>query len=125
MQNLKNIPPLKKENEAPSQEEDQPSLTQTQTTQTLRLIKEQQDLTKITIKDQTDLLASKSGQFFISRTKDNKILDSALLELKKLRKFALSEKIERPLKLKKPLQEKELKKITTTKQLKNLLKQKA
>ena len=92
---------------------------------TIRLIKEQQDLTKITIRDSTDMLAKASGIKFINRQFDKKILDSALLELKKLRKLALKSKIEYPLKLKSPLKEKEIKKLTTSKRLKKLLKQKS
>lgn len=131
MQNSRFIPktpptPHTKNNDdsAISPEEQTPKELPNQEQKTINLIKEQQDLTKITIKEQTDILAQKSGQIFINRTQDNRILNSALLELKKLRRLALSQKLERPLKLKKPLKEKDLKKIKSAKQLKNLLKQK-
>ena len=107
-----------------TQEEDLRSKQQKQFIQnTIRLIKEQQDLTKITIKDQTDLLAKRIG-IPKNSTKDHHILTSALLELKRLRRLALKYKIEKPLKIKNPLKEKELKKISTIKRLKNLLKPK-
>lgn len=105
-----------------SKDEDTPKETFEQ--KTIKLIKEQQDLGKITIKDSTDMLAKKTGIKSINKKIDDKILTSALYDLKRLRRLALKEKIERPLKLKSPLKEKELNKNSSPKKLKKLIKQK-
>lgn len=105
-----------------SKDEDTPKETFEQ--KTIKLIKEQQDLGKITIKDSTDMLAKKAGIKSINKKIDDKILTSALYDLKRLRRLALKEKIERPLKLKSPLKEKELNKNSSPKKLKKLIKQK-
>ena len=105
-----------------SKDEDSPKETFEQ--KTIKLIKEQQDLGKITIKDSTDMLAKKAGIKSINKKIDDKILTSALYDLKRLRRLALKEKIERPLKLKSPLKEKELNKNSSPKKLKKLIKQK-
>ena len=91
---------------------------------TIKLIKEQQDLGKITIKDSTDMLAQSAGLKSINKKIDDKILTSALYDLKRLRRLALKEKLERPLKLKSPLKEKELNKNSSPQKLKKLIKQK-
>lgn len=105
-----------------SKDEDTPKETFEQ--KTIKLIKEQQDLGKITIKDSTDMLAKNAGIKSINKKIDDKILTSALYDLKRLRRLALKEKIERPLKLKSPLKEKELNKNSSPKKLKKLIKQK-
>ncbi|MBQ8750671.1 MAG: hypothetical protein IJZ30_03435 [Alphaproteobacteria bacterium] len=105
-----------------SKDEDTPKETFEQ--KTIKLIKEQQDLGKITIKDSTDMLAKRAGIKSINKKIDDKILTSALYDLKRLRRLALKEKIERPLKLKSPLKEKELNKNSSPKKLKKLIKQK-
>ena len=105
-----------------SKDEDTPKETFEQ--KTIKLIKEQQDLGKITIKDSTDMLAKNAGIKSINKKIDDKILTSALYDLKRLRRLALKEKIERPLKLKSPLKEKELNKNSSQKKLKKLIKQK-
>ena len=105
-----------------SKDEDTPKETFEQ--KTIKLIKEQQDLGKITIKDSTDMLAKKAGIKSINKKIDDKILTSAHYDLKRLRRLALKEKIERPLKLKSPLKEKELNKNSSPKKLKKLIKQK-
>ncbi len=86
------------------------------TKKTLEIIKEQQDLTKITIKDNAYLIAKKIG-LKNNKSIDRKILNSALLNLKKLRRLAIKEKIERPLKLKTKLTEKALKNLKTLKKI--------
>ncbi len=105
-----------------SKDEDTPKETFEQ--KTIKLIKEQQDLGKITIKDSTDMLAKNAGIKSINKKIDDKILTSALYDLKRLRRLALKEKIEHPLKLKSPLKEKELNKNSSPKKLKKLIKQK-
>lgn len=90
----------------------------------IKITKEQQDLGKIIIKDSTDLLSTKLN---LRKNKkiDNTITTSAPYNLKKLRKLALKEKIEKPLKLKHPIKEKELKKIKNKPALKKLIQQKS
>ncbi|MBE6462499.1 MAG: hypothetical protein E7005_01920 [Alphaproteobacteria bacterium] len=85
-------------------------------TKTLQIIKEQQDLTKITIKDNASLIAKKLG-LKNNKTVDRKILNTALLNLKQIRRLAIKEKIERPLKLKTKLTEKDLKNLKTLKKI--------
>lgn len=86
------------------------------TTKTLQIIKEQQDLTKITIKDNASLIAKKLG-LKNNKSVDRKILNTALLNLKQIRRLAIKEKIERPLKLKTKLTEKDLKNLKTLKKI--------
>jgi hypothetical protein len=86
------------------------------TTKTLQIIKEQQDLTKITIKDNASLIAQKLG-LKNNKSVDRKILNTALLNLKQIRRLAIKEKIERPLKLKTKLTEKDLKNLKTLKKI--------
>ena len=86
------------------------------TTKTLQIIKEQQDLTKITIKDNASLIAKKLG-LKNNKSIDRKILNTALLNLKQIRRLAIKEKIERPLKLKTKLTEKDLKNLKTLKKI--------
>ena len=85
-------------------------------TKTLQIIKEQQDLTKITIKDNASLIAKKLG-LKNNKSVDRKILNTALLNLKQIRRLAIKEKIERPLKLKTKLTEKDLKNLKTLKKI--------
>jgi hypothetical protein len=85
-------------------------------TKTLQIIKEQQDLTKITIKDNTALIAKKLG-LKNNKSVDRKILNTALFNLKQIRRLAIKEKIERPLKLKTKLTEKDLKNLKTLKKI--------
>ena len=86
------------------------------TTKTLQIIKEQQDLTKITIKDNASLIAKKLG-LKNNKSVDRKILNTALFNLKQIRRLAIKEKIERPLKLKSKLTEKDLKNLKTLKKI--------
>jgi hypothetical protein len=86
------------------------------TTKTLQIIKEQQDLTKITIKDNASLIAKKLG-LKNNKSVDRKILNTALFNLKQIRRLAIKEKIERPLKLKTKLTEKDLKNLKTLKKI--------
>lgn len=86
------------------------------TTKTLQIIKEQQDLTKITIKDNASLIAQKLG-LKNNKSVDRKILNTALFNLKQIRRLAIKEKIERPLKLKTKLTEKDLKNLKTLKKI--------
>ena len=86
------------------------------TTKTLQIIKEQQDLTKITIKDNASLIAQKLG-LKNNKSVDRKILNTALLNLKQIRRLAIKEKIESPLKLKTKLTEKDLKNLKTLKKI--------
>ena len=87
---------------------------------TIKMIKEQQDLGKITIKDSTEMFAKKIGIKNINKRSNHKILDSALYNLKKLRKLALREKIEKPLNLSTSLKEKDINSPKTQSKLKKL-----
>ena len=98
-------------------DEDYPPPPHQQEEKNIKLIKEQQDLTKITIKDSTNLLAKKLKIPHLNNSIDKKIINSALLDLKKLRRLALKEKIEHPLNLQKTLKEKDIKNLKTLKKI--------
>ena len=112
----KNIKEMIKTIEIPQSEE-------TFEQKTIKMVKQQQDLGKITVKDSTEMLAKKIGIKHINKKINRQILDSALYNLKHLRRLALKEKIEKPLKLNTSITEKQINKLSISK-LKKLIKQK-
>ncbi len=112
----KNIKEMIKTIEIPQSEE-------TFEQKTIKMVKQQQDLGKITVKDSTEMLAKKLGIKHINKKINRQILDSALYNLKQLRRLALKEKIEKPLKLNTSITEKQINKFSISK-LKKTLKQK-
>lgn len=112
----KNIKEMIKTIEIPQSEE-------TFEQKTIKMVKQQQDLGKITVKDSTEMLAKKIGIKHINKKINRQILDSALYNLKQLRRLALKEKIEKPLKLNTSITEKQINKFSISK-LKKSIKQK-